>query len=480
MRLKKPTEESNVAASEKSIAVLPLKILGANTGSADDEYLGVGLADAMITRLSNVRRLTVRPTSSILRFQDCADSFAAGRELDVNFVLCGTIRRAGTRLRVSAQLLDVAKAATVWAQKFDEESADVLTLEDLVAEKVGRLLIPQLTGEESRQLAKRGTDDPAAYEAYLRGRFQWNKFTPDSLLKSIEFFAEAVQIEPRYSLAFASMAECHYWLGAFGVGTPREHFEAARTAAKRAIEYDATLGEAYSVLGFVSLFSALSFKWREAEDLCRRGLELNPNYPWGHIWYSAFLASAGRFDESIAEARRALELDPLSPINQQHLGWIFYHARRFDEAARQYEKAIADHPDFGFTRSTYGWTLRAAGRLEESLTETRRAAELNPGTSLALCGLAATLYRLGETGEALELVRQIETKARERHFSPFHLAVMYANIGEIDSAFEQFEAAITDNDAWVIWLSVDPQLDVLRDDARYQNWLRRTGNPLIR
>jgi TolB-like protein/Tfp pilus assembly protein PilF len=480
VEIEKTIDVSPVEKPEKSIAVLPLTILGANTGNADDEYLGVGLADAMITRLSSVRRLVVRPTSSILRFGNCADSFAAGRELTVDFVLCGTIRRAGTRLRITTQLLDVAKNSIVWAGKFDEEFTDVLALEDLVAEKVGRLLISQLTGQERHQLAKRGTNKPAAYEAYLRGRFQWNQFTPDSLLKSIEFFKQAIDLEPEYALAFASMADCHYWLGAFGVGTPREHFEAARAGAKRAIEYDQTLGEAYSVLGFVSLFSAVPFIWREAEDLCRRGIELNPNYAWGHIWYSAFLASAGRFDESISESRRALELDPLSPINQQHLGFVLYHARRFDESAAQYEKAIADHPDFGFVRGTYGWMLRAAGRLEESLAQTRRAVELNPGTSLALCGLAATLFKLGETGEALELVQQIETVARERHFSPFHLAVMYANIGDTDRAFEQFEAAITDNDAWVIWLSVDPQLDVLRDDARYQNWLRRTGNPLVR
>jgi TolB-like protein len=232
VEIEKTIDVSPVEKPEKSIAVLPLTILGANTGNADDEYLGVGLADAMITRLSSVRRLVVRPTSSILRFGNCADSFAAGRELTVDFVLCGTIRRAGTRLRISTQLLDVAKNSIVWAGKFDEEFTDVLALEDLVAEKVGRLLISQLTGEERHQLAKRGTNKPAAYEAYLRGRFQWNQFTPDSLLKSIEFFKQVIDLEPEYALAFASMADCHYWLGAFGVGTPREHFEAARAAAR--------------------------------------------------------------------------------------------------------------------------------------------------------------------------------------------------------------------------------------------------------
>jgi serine/threonine protein kinase/Tfp pilus assembly protein PilF len=478
VKIEQPGNDLKVETDEKSIAVLPLTILGANTGNANDEYLGVGLADAMITRLSKIKRLIVRPTSSILRFSAEFDSFAAGRELEVDYVLDGNLRHVGDRVRVSAQLLKVADKSTVWAEKFDEKFTDVLELEDVVAEKVASRLLPQLTGEERHQLAKRGTDKPAAYEAYLRGRFHWNQFTPDSLLKSIEFFKQAVRLEPEYALAFASMADCHYWLGAFGIGTPLEHFAAARTAAKRAIEYDATLGEAYSVLGFVSLFSAVPFKWREAEDLCQRGLELNPNYAWGHIWYSAFLASAGRFDESIKQVRRAIELDPLSPFNQQHLGWIFYQARRFDEARAQYEKTLAENPDFGFARGTYGWALQGMGRTAESLEHIQRANELNPKTSLALCGLAATVHKLGKTDEATTLVRQIEKDAQERHFSPFHLAVMYSIIGETCRAFEQFEAAITDNDAWVIWLSVDPQLDVLRGDARYQNWLRRTGNPL--
>jgi eukaryotic-like serine/threonine-protein kinase len=460
---------------EKSIAVLPLNFIGA--GEPDDAYLAVGLADAMITRLSNVQRLVLRPTSSVLRYADCTDSFLAGKELGVDFVLCGTVRRAGGRLRISAQLLDVQANSTRWAEKFDENFTDILELEDLVAEKVARMLVPQLTGEEEQKLAKRGTDSAEAFEAYIRGRYQWSRFTEEGFAKALTCYYQAIALDPNYAAAYTGIADYYNWLGVYGVLPPAECFAAAKDAATKAVELDATLAEAHTALGFAVL--CLEHDWAAGEAHHLRAIELNPNYATAHQWYSFHLSTEGHFDEAITEMRRALELDPLSPSILQSLGWSYYQARRFDESLDTHRRLTEEEPRFGLGRFSYALVLHRVGRREEAIEEAKRAVELSGACPFVLALLGTIYAGAGRDEEARAILRDLNEVATKRYVSPYHLAPLYLNLGDREEAFNQLERAFAMRDAWVVWLGVEPGLDALRSDPRFADLLRRTKNPMV-
>lgn len=468
--------EKKGQASEKSIAVLPFKILGARTTAETDEYLGVGLADALITRLSNVRRLTVRPTSSVLQYGETGDPFQAGQQLAVDYIVDGNIRRAGETLRVTVQLLNVAEGATRWAGKFDERFTDVLRLEDLISEQVAGALIPHLTREEQQQLAKRGTHDPKAYAAYLRGRYFWNRFTPDSLPRAIESFETAKALDPRYALAYVGIADFYNWAGIYGILPSSECYRQARSAAVRALELDESLGEAYAALAL--LVEASEWDWEEAERLYLRALELTPNYPLAHEWYSSMLVGTGRVEEGLKEVRRAEELDPLSARAMTLTAWTSYQARQFEESLVKAEQIIdldQTYPQ-GFLQR--GITLVQLGRAEEGVAALRQGLALMPNSALPMYELTFALVAANHMQEARAIVRETKDLAVKQYVSPYFLAMAHASVGELDTAFEWFEKAFDQHDAWIVWFGTDPKLDPLRSDPRFIELFRRTNNPL--
>ncbi len=471
---------ADAAAVEKSIAVLPFKIIGLqNAGETGDNFLGVGLADALITRLSSLRQCVVRPTSSVLRYGDGeADPFSAGHELGVKFVLDGHIRRAGARIRVTVQLLSVGAGATVWASQFDEDFTDVLSLEDALSTQVAEALVPQLTGDERLQLAKRGTDDAEAYETYLRGRYYWNTFTEDGFAKAITSYYRAIALDPTYAAAYTGVAEYYIWLGIYGVLPPAECFAAAKEAAAKAVELDDSLAEAHTALGLA--IHTADFQWSDAESHFRRALELNPNYSTAHLWYSLQLAMEGRFDESLPLARRALELDPLTPFNRHNVGWCLYHARRFDESIEHYRQWSADEPEYGMAHHGYGWVLRQVGRYEESIAEATQAVEMFGDTPFIIAALAASYAAAGKVDDARKILRQLEEVSTKRYVSPYHLALVHYYLDDKEGALRLLEQTHSDHDAWIVWLGVEPQFDALRDEPRFVELLRRTNNPAFR
>ena len=476
--LAKPKAKKSAAAisdGEKSIAVLPLKLFGAPTGS-DDQYLGIGLADALVTRLSNVRRLVVRPTSSVLAFDNSqAEPFAAGRELGVDFVLDGNVRRVGERIRVTLQLLSVSDNSSCWAAKFDERLTDVLALEDSISEKVAKSLLPHLTGEEEKRLSKRGTNSPQAYEAYLRGRYHLNLFTPGNFAKAKSYLEQAIGLDSNYALAYAGLADYYFVLGTFAAVPPLECQRNARRLAERAIEIDDTLGEAYTILGFAYY---ADYDVKNIEKNLRRGIELNPNHSLGRIWYSVFLNSQGKSEEAIAEAKKAAELNPLSCFDQQHYAWILYQNKRFDEAIERTRRTIDNDSNFSHSLGVYGWILRRAGRTEESLAAAKRAVELSPESPWLMCSLAASYVQSGEIETARKLLRELENSPTEKYVSPFCLAIVYCYLGDKERAFALLEKALATRDIWLLWISSDAQIEPLRSDKRYHDLLRRMGNPL--
>jgi eukaryotic-like serine/threonine-protein kinase len=463
---------------QKSLAVLPLKVVAApGTEGTGDEYLGVGLADALVTRLSNVHRFIVRPTSSVLRYQGPgADPLSAGRELGVDFVVDGTIRRAGQTLRVTAQLLEVEEGATRWSGRFDEEYTDVLQLEDVLSEQVAAALLPHLTGDERRLLSKRGTDDAEAYEAYLRGRYHWYTMSADGFARSYACYRRAVTIDPRFAAAHAGIAEYHCWLAVYGLAPPAEQLAAGRESALRAVYLDETLAEAHTSHGLALLTHPS--QWQQAEVHFRRAIELNPSYTQSHAHYACQLAMESRFDESIAEARLACELDPLNPFNFYFLAWCLYQARRFDESAAEARTLLQSEPRYGSARFVLSWNLRRAGAYDEAVTEARRAIELLGEIPMLSAGLACAYAAAGRTEEARALLSKMRAQAEEEHFvTPYHRALVYLQLGEQATALDLLEEAVEVHDPWVVWLGTEPQLDPLRAHSRFRELLLRTKNP---
>jgi len=464
-------------AGETAIAILPLQMLTFSApGDTDDKYLSVGLADALITRLSNVHSLTVRPTSSVLRYgDDNVDPIAAGQELGVDFVLEGRIKRAADRIRISLQLLDVSNGANVWAQQFDERFTDVLSLEDTITAQVAEVLVPHLTGEERRRLKKRGTDDVEAFEAYLRGRHHWNTFTEEGFAQAIVAYHQAIACDPNYALAYAGIADYYNWLGVYGVMPPHECYSAAVAAAAKAIELNSQLSEAYAALGFAVL--AGNFDWARGEAACRRAIELNPHNAQAHVWYSLQLTMEGRFDEGTAEAALGARLDPMSAFNAYNLGWCLYYARRFAESIAQFRRVIAAHSLYPLAHYGLSWVLRYVGQHDEAISAARRAAELSNDSALILMMQGQAFAAAGLRQEAEAFLAKLEASAVDRPVSSYHVALIYCFLGEKEKALERLERSFAEREAWPVWMGVEPVFDSLRDDARFTDLLQKTNNP---
>ncbi|HZI17063.1 MAG TPA: protein kinase [Pyrinomonadaceae bacterium] len=468
---RKAAEGSEAPTAQKSIAVLPFKLLNSTEGEETGEFIGVGLADALITRLSNTRAFVVRPTSSVMKFAgEGSDPISAGQQLAVDYVLDGHILRAGGRVRVSVQLIGTRQSAPLWAAQFDETSDDILALHDSLAEKVSKALVPQLTGEERRRLARRGTNSPEAYEAYLRGRLHWNSMAEDGFAKAILFFNEAATIDPSYAAPHAGIADYYNWLGVLGVLPSDECYGAAKEAATRAAALDPTLPEAYTALGFAC---HAQWDWDASERHLRRAVELNPNYAPAHQWFSFHLASLGRSDEAVHEARRAQELDPNAAAFHQSAAFVLYQARRFEECLAENRLVFEADPDYPLGLFVESRALAALGRAAEAVEPARRACARSGDSPLYLSALGYALALSGQKTEAREILARLGEMAKTRHVSPYHVGLINAALGERDAAFARLEEAYEQREAWLVWVRTEATLDPLRPDPRFDSLLRR-------
>jgi serine/threonine protein kinase/tetratricopeptide (TPR) repeat protein len=471
-----PTLPARSLTGQQSIAVLPFQITGSPVENTGNEYLGIGLTDALITRLSSLQRLIVRPTSSVLRYQGAGiDPLLAGRDLSVNYIIEGSLGRAGDRLRVTAQLWNVKEQATRWSEQFDEDPTDVLQIEDSISEQVANALLPQLTRDEQRQLSKRGTDCVEAFESYLRGRYYWNSYSESGLAKALESYNHAIELDPEYALAYTGIADYYNWLGVFGIKPFAECSAAAKEAATKAADLDPTSAEAYSALGFATVCH--DFDWALAEGQHRRAIEINPNYATGHHWYAFHLLMVGRFDEAITEMLRARELDPFSFSIMQSLGWAYYQARRFDEALATFEETIEAVPEFAWGRMTYSWALRHLGRAKEALREAEKAVELASGGQIFIAGLGAAYAAAGRYEEARATLQRLKEMSSSSYVSSYHRALIHLQLGENERALALLQDAYNIKDGWLVWLGVEPHLDPVRSELAFARLLIKTRNP---
>ncbi len=461
--------------NSKALAVLPFKFLNlSGDGDTDDRFLGVGLADALITRLSKVRRFAVRPTSSILSFgDDRIDPIRAGNELNADYILDGSIKKSGNRLRVTVQLLNVAENVAVWATSIDEVMSDVFTLEDTLANKVIEVLLPQLTGSELEEFGKRGTEVPEAFEHYLRGRYHFNSFTEDGFAKAFVSFHSAIAADPNYAHAFAGIADYYNWLGILGVLPPQECYLPAIEAATKAVELDENLSEAHASLGF-SLHAG-NYEWSRAEFHLGRAIELNPSNANAFVWYSIVMFTEGRFDEGLDFARRSVDLDPRTPFNHHNIAWGLYYARRYEESAERYRRVISEFPGYSFGYYGLSKIHRITGETKLAIKENDKAIELMDGSIFSLLSEAECYAANRDTDAAEAKIAELLSLSTTRYVSPYQLALVYCYLDDKERAIASLQKAADIKEAWLNYLWIDPVFDLLRSDPRFAAILEKTG-----
>jgi DNA-binding winged helix-turn-helix (wHTH) protein/TolB-like protein/Tfp pilus assembly protein PilF len=457
-----------------SLAVLPFKMIG---GEGNDDRLGLGMTDALITRLGNLKQVTVRPTNSVRNYAAPGqDPLAAGRELKVEAVLDGNIQRIGDQLRLTAQLIGVRDGAPLWSGKFDERFNNVFAAQDAISERVAEALALRLTGEQRESLRKRYTDNIEAYQAYSSGRYFWDKRSGEGVRKATEYFQQAINLDPNYALAYAGLADC-YISGHLGLPS-QEGYAKAEAAAMKALQLDDTLAEAHNSLAITRFFV---WDWPGAEREYLRAIELDPNCAAAHEFYAFYLETVGRIDEGFAEIHRALALNPLSLTINTGLGRMYYSNRQYDQAIAQYRKTLDLDPNILWVRLRLGQALSQKGLAEEALAEFRKAREIFPalnGADVVSIRLAQAQAFMGRREEAKKIIDQWKRLPAAGSISLHDVAIIHVGLGENDEAFALLERAYAGRDFYVATIKADPRFDSMRSDPRYKDLLRRLGLPM--
>ena len=468
--VKKPEQSTSHAI--KSIAVLPFKSLGADDA---DEYLGVGIAETLTTRLGSLKLLSVRPSSAVLKYANSEkETVVAGQELNVDSVLEGSIRRLGERLRVTVRLVSVSDVSLLWSDHFDENFTDIFKVEDSISTKVASALALKLSGDEERRLIKRYTGNPEAYQLYLKGRFFWNKRTGEGFKIGISQFKQAVEKDPEYALAYAGLADSYTGLTFYNFAAPNETMPKAREAATNALAMDNTLAEAHASLGHVK--ANYDWEWSAAEKEFKRSIELKPDYATGHQWYAIhYLTPMERWDESINEMKRALDLEPTSLVMNSFLGATLYFAGRYDDAIEQCRKTIEMDSNFAVAHWHLGLAYQQKGMSEEAIAELQKAIELSGNSPLMIAALGHAYAKAGKRNEANRILDQLQKLSAVSYVSSYELAAIYVALGEREQAFQLLERSFKERCFHLVNLNVRPEFATLRTDPRFHDLVRRIG-----
>ncbi|HKN59986.1 MAG TPA: protein kinase [Candidatus Acidoferrales bacterium] len=455
-----------------SLAVLPFVNA---SGDANTEYLSDGIAESLINELTQLRGLRVTARNTAFRYKGSeADLQKIAQDLHVNAVVTGRVLQRGDTLIVQTELVDAEKGSQLWGQQYNRKLSDVLTLQEDIAREISQNLRLHLTGEETQQLSRRYTDNPEAYQLYLKGRFYWNKRTQQGFLKAIEYYQQAIDKDPSYGLAYAGLSESYPPLSTFGWFPAHDMMPKAKAAAHKALEIDPNLAEAYTGLALATTY--YDWDWPKAEGYFQQAITLNPSYPTAHQWYSLFLQVTGRSQEAAAEIKRAVDLDPFSLAVNQQVGSIYYLARHYDEAIEQLRRTIELDANFPLSHFQLGRVYAAKGRHREAVAEWQRYSDLSPG-SFPLGYLGYGYGRLGDRAQALRILEELKAGSRKEFVSAYTFAVIYAGLNDKDQVFASLQQALQERTAFLIWVKLDTMWDPFRSDPRFADLVRRVGLP---
>jgi serine/threonine-protein kinase len=439
-----------------------------------DQVLELGMADSLITKLSNSRQLIVSSLPSVRKYGGLdQDPVAAGRQLQVNSVLDGNVQKSGDKIRVTVRLINVGDGSSLWAGTFDENFTDVFTVQDAITRKVADALSLRLTGEEEKRATRRYTDNVEAYQLYMTGRYHWAKLTPPDIRRSIEFFEQAIAKDSTYALAYFGLADGYRSLAISADVAPRECLPKAKDAANKAIELDPWLPEAHTALAFCLMWN--DWDWRGAESEARRAVTLNGNSAHAHFGYAHVISDLGRHEEAIHEIRRARELDPVFPLYRALEGLVLINARHPEEAVEKLRSAAEIDPNFWVTPLMLGSAYTQQRKYSQAIEELNKAKEASHGNSQAIAQIGYATALAGDAAKARDILNGLESMAAQRYVAHHNLALVHNGLGETDRAIIELEKACDERDVLVTILKVDPRWDSFRSNPKFVSILKRIG-----
>lgn len=453
----------------KTIAVLPFKPLVVENR---DEVLEMGMADTLISRLGNNREIVVRPLTSVRRYGNLEqDAIEAGRTLEVEAVLDGNVQRWGDKIRVNVRLIKVADGTLFWTGTFDERFTNIFVVQDAIANRVAAALALPLSSNQQTKLEKRPTNNAQAYELYLRGRYHYNKSTAADHRKSINFYEQAIALDPNYALAYAGMADAYRTLAIASFAPAKEVCPQAKEKAKRALEIDESLAEAHIALSWIVFI--YDWDWNTAETEAKKAIALEPNNSEAHRVYAHILSIMGRHDEAVTEGRRARELDPLTLLTSTLEGQFLGYAGRHEEAIERLQKTLELDPNYWVAHNVLGRVYTRQERYAEAVAELTKARELSGGSIEPAMQLGYALAKLGRRKEAEALLAELKLLATNNFVAAYHFAMIYNGLGEKEEALNYLEKSFAEREAQLAFVNIDPRWNPLRSEPRFAAILRR-------
>jgi serine/threonine protein kinase/tetratricopeptide (TPR) repeat protein len=457
-----------------SIAVLPFENASADPNT---EYLSDGITESIINNLSHLPKLRVIARSTVFRYKgQITDPQRVGSELNVRAVLTGRVVQRGDLLTIGTELVDVANGWRLWGEQYNRKLADVVAIQEEIAHEIFERLRLSLTGDEKKRVNKRPTLDAQAYQDYLRGQFYWNKRTADGVKKGIEYFQRAIERDPGYTLPYVGLADCYNILGFYAYAAPRDAFPKAKAAALKALEIDGALTEAHASLAYGRLY--YEWDWAGAEREFKGVVERNPTYATGHLYYGNLLGAMGRLGEAAEQFEKGREIDPLSLIINTSVGWTFYFSRQYEHAVESLRKTMEIDAHFAYAHAMLGKSYLQLGRFQEAIAELQVASELSGASSLYLAMLGHAFAVSDNSAEAQKILNQLIEQSSRSYVSSYGVAEVYSGLGDKDQAFEWLEKAYEERARTMVMLKVEPELDPVRSDTRFQHLLQRMNFPL--
>jgi len=456
----------------ESIAVLPLKNL---SGDPEQEYFADGMTEALISNLTQLGALQrVISSTSVMQYKGARKPLPViARELNVDAIIEGSIMRSGQRVRITAQLIEAKTDRNIWSKSYERDLSDILVVQNEMARAIAKEIKIVVTPTEKALLARSRPANPEAYQMYLKGRHFWKKRTEEDIKKAIEYFQQAINIDPTYALAYAGLADAYIILGSYSLSSPQEIYPKAKSAALKALEIDDTLAEAYTSLAFVKY--SYDWDWFGAEADYNWAIGLNPSYATAHQWYGLLLSDIGRFDEALLELKRAQELDPLSLSITTGVGIIFYYSRQYDLAIEEYRKVLNIDANFGYAHFWLAMAYIQKSLFEEAIEAYQKAVIISGGSLSYKAALGYAYAAAGKRDEALKILNELVEQSSLRYVPKYQIALIYAGIGEEDKAFEFLEEAYLDRASFLVRFKVDPRFDSLRSDPRFTALQERIG-----
>jgi TolB-like protein/DNA-binding winged helix-turn-helix (wHTH) protein len=474
--IRKPSVSSANSEQIKSLLVLPLEDL---SGEKNQDYFADGMTDELIASLAKIRQLRVISRTSAMAYKGTHKPLSEiARDLHVDAVVEGTVLRAGNRVRITAELVQVSTDRHLWAETYESELGNVLTLQSQVASAIVNEIRINLTPEEQKRLATPRVVNAQAYEDYLKGRYYWNKRSEEGLTKAVEYYQRAAEKDPQYALAYAGLADCYDLLGSTIIGAipSTDAAPKAKAAALKALAIDPSLVDAEITLASIKL--NYDWDWQGAESGFKHTIELNPDQATAHQRYSLYLTAMGRSQESLTEIKRAHDLDPLSLSINFSLAWRLYLARQYDQAIQQSRSTIDLDPNFVLAHLVLGQTYEQKGQFDMAIAELKKAASISPNSPLMLGALGHAYAVASDTADAEKLRDDLIRRSNQQYVSPFYVALILTGLKENEKALDWLDKAYQDRSNPLIFLKVDPELDPLRSSPRFQDLQRRIGLPL--